>query len=57
MKGNDGLYYKLNTDGNTVSSEQTAYNSINGSIITAKSIAAEKIAVNDLVAFGATIAK
>lgn len=57
MKGNDGLYYKLNTDGNTVSSEQTVYNSINGSIITAKSIAAEKIAVNDLVAFGATIAK
>lgn len=57
MKGNDGLYYKLNTDGNTVSREQTVYNSINGSIITAKSIAAEKIAVNDLVAFGATIAK
>lgn len=57
MKGNNGLYYKLNTDGNIVSSEQTAYNSINGRIITAKSIAAEKIAVNDLVAFGATIAK
>lgn len=57
MKGNNGLYYKLNTDGNIVSSEQTAYNSINGRIITAKSIAAEKIAVNDLVAFEATIAK
>lgn len=57
MKGNNGLYYKLNTDGNIVSSEQTAYNSINGRIITAKSITAEKIAVNDLVAFGATIAK
>lgn len=55
IKGTDGLYYKLNTDGETVSSEQTDYNSLNGSIITAKSITAEKVNVNDLVAFGATI--
>lgn len=55
IKGTDGLYYKLNTDGETVSGEQTEYNSLNGQIITAKSITAEKISVNDLVAFGATI--
>lgn len=55
IKGEDGLYYKLNTDGETVGSEQTEYNSLNGSIITAKSVTAEKISVNDLVAFDATI--
>lgn len=53
--GDDGLYYKLNTNGETVTSEQTEYNSLSGTIITAKSITAEKIAVDDLVAFGATI--
>jgi hypothetical protein len=56
MKGTDGLYYKLNTTGETVSSEQTDENSLNGSVITAKSITAEKVNVNDLVAFDATIA-
>ena len=55
VKGSDGLYYKLNTDGSTVESEQTEYNSLNGSVITAKSITATKISVDDLVAFGATI--
>lgn len=55
IKGTDGLYYKLNTNGETVGSEQTEYNSLNGSVITAKSITAEKISVHDLVAFGATI--
>lgn len=55
LKGTDGLYYKLNTTGETVSAEQTEYNSLNGSIITAKTVTAEKINVNDLVAFGATI--
>ena len=55
IKGEDGLYYKLNTNGETVGAEQTDYNSLNGSIITAKSITAEKVNVNDLVAFGATI--
>lgn len=55
IKGTDGLYYKLNTDGETTSAEQTEYNSLNGSVITAKSITAEKINVSDLVAFNATI--
>lgn len=55
IKGEDGLYYKLNTNGVTTESEQTDYNSLNGSIITAKSITATKIAVDDLVAFDATI--
>nr|WP_296955350.1 hypothetical protein [uncultured Mediterraneibacter sp.] len=55
IKGEDGLYYKLNTNGESVSSEQTEYNSLNGSIITAKSITAEKCNIHDLVAFNATI--
>lgn len=55
IKGDDGLYYKLNTDGATTSTEQTDYNSLNGTVIRAKSVTAEKIAVEDLVAFGATI--
>ncbi len=55
IKGNDGLYYKLNTDGEKVGAQQTEYNSLNGSIITAKSVTAEKVNVKDLVAFGATI--
>lgn len=55
IKGEDGLYYKLNTDGETIGSEQTDYNSLNGKIITAKSVTAEKIRVDDLVAFEATI--
>lgn len=53
--GTDGLYYKLNTSGSSVEAEQTNYNSINGSIITAKSVTANKIYVTDLSAFGATI--
>lgn len=53
--GSDGLYYKLNVNAETVAAEQTEYNSLSGSIITAKSVTAEKISVNDLVAFDATI--
>lgn len=53
--GDDGLYYKLNVTGESVAAEQTEYNSLNGSIITANTITAEKINVNDLVAFNATI--
>lgn len=53
--GTDGLYYKLNTDGVSTTAEQTEYNSLNGSVITAKSITAEKVNVDDLVAFDATI--
>lgn len=55
IKGSDGLYYKLNTNGVTTETEQTDYNSLNGSIITAKSITASKVSVSDLVAFDATI--
>ena len=55
IKGEDGLYYKLNTDGVTTEKEQSDYNSLNGQIIRAKSVTAEKVAVDDLVAFGATI--
>ena len=53
--GEDGLYYKLNTNGVTTTAEQTEYNSLNGSIITAKTVTAEKVNVDDLVAFDATI--
>ena len=55
VQGSDGLFYKLNTDGVTTTAEQTEYNSLNGTVITAKSITAEKVAVDDLVAFDATI--
>ena len=55
VKGTDGLYYKLNTDGIKTEAEQTDYNSLNGSVIKAKSITATKISVDDLVAFAATI--
>lgn len=55
VQGTDGLYYKLNVEGEKVSAQQTEYNSLNGSIITAQSITADKITVSDLVAFGATI--
>ena len=55
IQGEDGLYYKLNTNGETVSTAQTEYNSLSGTIITAKSITAEKVSVDDLVAFDATI--
>ena len=55
VKGEDGLYYKLNTDGQSIESEQTSENSLNGQVIAANSITASKISVEDLVAFGATI--
>lgn len=55
IKGTDGLYYKLNTDGVTTEAEQTDYNSLNGTIIKAKSVTASKVSVDDLVAFDATI--
>ena len=55
IRGTDGLYYKLNTDGMKTTAEQTEYNSLNGSILMAKSVTAEKVNVHDLVAFDATI--
>ena len=55
VKGSDGLYYKLNMTAEKIEAKQTDQNSLNGSVIAAKSITATKIAVDDLVAFGATI--
>ena len=55
INGADGLYSKLNTDGMTTEDEQTNQNSLDGSIVKAKSIAATKISITDLFAFGATI--
>lgn len=58
IKGEDGIYYKLNVDalGETTASSDTKYqNGLDGSVIVANSITAEKVAVTDLVAFGATI--
>ncbi|MCI9596682.1 MAG: tail fiber domain-containing protein [Firmicutes bacterium] len=55
IKGEDGLYHRLNTDGAVLETEQTDHNSLNGSVIMAQSIAANKIAVEDLSAFEATI--
>lgn len=55
IKGTDGIYYKLNTDGVKTEGEQTEYNSLNGQVITANTITASKINVDDLVAFDATI--
>lgn len=58
IKGEDGLYYKLNVDAlgeTTASSDDKYQNGLDGSAIIAKSITATKIDVRDLVAFGATI--
>ena len=56
VKGSDGIYYKLNYEaGKIPTGEPVPDDSLHGSVITAKSITAEKVSVNDLVAFGATI--
>ena len=58
VRGEDGLYYKLNVDtlGETTASADPKYqNGLDGSVIIAKSVTAEKVAVDDLEAFGATI--
>lgn len=56
--GEDGLYYKLNVNalGETTAQSDPKYqNGLDGSVIVANSITAEKVSVEDLVAFGATI--
>ena len=56
--GEDGIYYKLNVDAlgeATASSDEKYQNGLDGSVIIAKSITADRVAVTDLVAFGATI--
>lgn len=58
IKGEDGLFYKLNVDAlgeTTASSDEKYQNGLDGSAIIAKSITAEQISVKDLIAFGATI--
>lgn len=56
VKGSDGLYYKLNFEsGNFASAEEVPDEGLHGSVIIANSITADRIAVTDLVAFGATI--
>ena len=56
VKGSDGLYYKLNFEsGNFTDGEVVPDDGLHGSVIVANSITAEKISVDDLVAFDATI--
>lgn len=58
VKGSDGKYYRINTnfDAEAMSGiEPVEEDQIHGSTLVKKSIVAEKIAVDDLVAFGATI--
>lgn len=58
IKGEDGLYYKLNVNalGKTIVEADEKYQSgLDGAVLIKKSIVAEKINVDDLVAFGATI--
>lgn len=59
VKGSDGIYYKLNVEAGVVESAEVTkeelQNGLHGTAIVAKSVTAEKIAVDDLVAFGATI--
>jgi len=61
---NDGLFYALNSEGVPEGAidpqthepiPQTDQNSLNGTILVAKSVTASKISVQDLVAFEATI--
>ena len=51
-----GLLYKLNFEcGNFTDAEEIPYDRLHGSVLVAESVTAEKISVDDLVAFGATI--
>lgn len=51
----DGVYYAVEEQLTTVEAEATDYNSLNGKVIAANSITTDKIRVEDLVAFAATI--
>ena len=54
--GTDGLFHQLNESGETSLPDQTDDNSLDGAVITAASITADKMTVTDLSAFGADIA-
>ena len=51
----DSVCYQVVIEASETTLEQTEYNSLNGSIIAAKSITATQISVDDFVAFDATI--
>ena len=60
--GSDGLYYKLNIESGAIDPDELTdeelekfQNGLSGEVIVAQSITAEKISVDDLVAFDATI--
>ena len=59
VKGEDGLYYKLNIEGGSTVTEQLTeemlQNGLDGNNIIANTITVEKISVDDLIAFDATI--
>lgn len=58
IKGEDGLYYQLNVNSlgeATASADEKYQNGLDGSIIIAQSITADRINVDDLYAFDATI--
>lgn len=59
LKGEDGLYRQLNVDSGVVSgdevSESELQNGLHGDVLIKKSIAADKVDVSDLHAFGATL--
>lgn len=59
IKGSDGIYYKLNIESGATTSEKVSeedlQNGLHGDAIIAHTITAEKIQVDDLIAFGATI--
>ena len=58
VKGSDGKYYALSTDFTAIPGvTPVEEDAIHGSVLIEKSIVAEKIAVDDLVAFGATIGR
>lgn len=60
VKGSDGLYYALNVAAGVTTSEEVTeeelQNGLHGDVLVKKSVVAEKIAVDDLTAFEATIA-
>lgn len=59
VKGSDGLYYALNVAAGVTTSAEVSeaelQNGLHGDVLVKKSVVAEKIAVDDLVAFDATI--
>lgn len=59
IRGENGLYHKLNLEGGAIATEtvteEDLQNGLDGRVLIAKSVTAEKVSVKDLYAFGATI--